>query len=173
MVDAAPGARAVVAFGDSITDGDGSTVRRQRPLAEWARSRPARGRSRASRCRDAIIRVTVSAWGSLSTSRRNAGQRVTPSVAQHLGAGNPLVEDGDRAPAGLYQAGASTFGQRSLPSTVEPSPSVIESPNATTARAPGAASTMTSLTKSRETMVESDLKSAAPVWSPLTMKAVS
>jgi len=26
MVDAAPGARAVVTFGDSITDGDGSTV---------------------------------------------------------------------------------------------------------------------------------------------------
>jgi hypothetical protein len=49
---------------------------------------------------------------------------------------------------------------------VEPSPSVIESPKATTARASGAASTMIPLRNSRDVIVCAGWKSAWPVKSP-------
>ena len=66
-----------------------------------------------------------------------AGERIgAHAVAQHLGARDALVEHGDRRAAGHRPAASARWsGQRSLPSTVEPSPSVMESPNSTMARA--------------------------------------
>jgi hypothetical protein len=53
-----------------------------------------------------------------------------------------------------------------LASSVEPSPSVIESPNRTTARASGAASTVMPLRKIADVIVWAGSKAAAAVWSP-------
>jgi hypothetical protein len=77
----------------------------------------------------------------------------------------PSLTTATFAPA-LFSRSARTSGQRWLASTVEPSPSVIESPKVTTARASGAASTRISLRNSRDVMVCAGWKSGAPVWSP-------
>ena len=70
-------------------------------------------------------------------------------VGQNLRTRYALVQDRDRRAADLCEPLGQTVGHRSLPSTVEPSPSVIESPNVMTARAPAGASTRISLRKTR------------------------
>ena len=113
-----------------------------------------------------IIITTCVRPGWLSTSRSKRASALTPapSLSTRLPL-MPSLRTATVAPASLSRR-ASTSGQRLLVLTLELEPSVIESPNATIARAGAPGSTITPLRKNRLAKLSTAGNSELAVKSP-------